>query len=84
MGTFVPPYIAGVPFSTSVPSSPLPSVRLRLDDHNVGMQNLSREQAYGMPTSMMANIQNSASVFADQENPFTIQNAHNPLYQLIR
>jgi len=44
MGTFVPPYTAGVPLSTSVLGSPLPSVKLRPDDRNIGMQNLSREQ----------------------------------------
>ena len=32
---------------------------------------------------MMANIQNSASIFADQANPFTIHNAHNPSCSII-
>jgi len=42
------------------------------------MQNLSREQPYGMPTSMMANVHNSASAFVDQANPFTMHNIHSP------
>jgi hypothetical protein len=33
---------------------------------------------YGMPTTMMANVHNSASAFADQANPFTMHNAHSP------
>ncbi|KEH37985.1 endonuclease/exonuclease/phosphatase family protein [Medicago truncatula] len=70
MGTFVPPFTAGVPLTISVPSYPL--VRPRLDDRNTNVQNLLREQAYGMPTSMMANVHNSASAFAEQKNPFTI------------
>ena len=71
IGTFVPPFTAGVPLTTSVPSSPL--VRPRLDDRNTNVQNLSREQPYGMPTSMMANMHNSVSAFADKKNPFTTQ-----------
>jgi predicted transcriptional regulator len=78
MGNFVPPFTYGVLLSTSVPSSPLPSVRLRLDDRNVSLQNLSREQPCGMPTLMIENIQNNASMFADQVNPFTMHNAHSP------
>ena len=78
IGTFVPPFTAKVPLSTSVPSSPLPSLRLRLDDQSLSTQNLFREQLYGMPTSMMADIQNSVSIFADQANPFTIHNAYSP------
>jgi hypothetical protein len=31
-----------------------------------------------MPTSMMANVYNSASVFVDQANPFTMHNVHSP------
>jgi len=42
------------------------------------MQNLSREQPYGMPTSMMANLHNNASAFADHANPFTPFNTHRP------
>jgi len=42
------------------------------------MQNLSREQPYGMPTSMMANVHNIASAFADQANPFKMHNIHSP------
>jgi len=38
----------------------------------------SKEQLYGMPTSMMANKHNSASAFADQANPFTMHNLHSP------
>jgi len=76
MGTFVPPFIVGVPSTTSVPSYAL--IRPRLDNQNTNVQNLLREQLYGMPTSMMANVHNSASTFEDQENPFTIHNAHSP------
>jgi len=70
MGTFVPPFTTGVPSTISVPSSSL--VRPRLDDRNTNMQTHPREQLYGMKTSMMANVHNSASAFADQENPFTM------------
>jgi len=78
MGTFEPPFTVGVPVSTSVPISPHPQVRSRLDDRFITMQNLSREQPYGMPTSMMASLHNNASTFADHVNPFTPYNAHNP------
>ena len=76
MGTFVPPFTAGIPSTTSVPSSPL--VRPRLDGRNTNVKNLPREQPYGMPTSMMENVHNSASTFANQTNPFTIHTAHSP------
>jgi len=33
---------------------------------------------HGMPTSMMENVHNSVSAFADQANPFTINNVHSP------
>ena len=46
MRTFVPPFIAGVPLTTSIPSSPL--VRPTFDDRNTNMQNHPREQPYGM------------------------------------
>jgi len=75
MGTFVPLFSAGVPSTTSIPSSPL--IRPRLDDRNTNIQNHPREQPYGMPTSMIANVHASASAFADQANPFTIHNTHN-------
>jgi len=39
------------------------------------MQNLSREQPYG---TMMANVHNSVSVFADQENMFIMHDIHSP------
>jgi len=74
MGTFVPPFIVGVPSTTSIPSSSF--VRPRLNDRNPNVQNLSREQQYGMPTSMMANVHNSASAFADQANQFTTHCIH--------
>jgi len=76
MGAVIPTFTAGVPSTTSIPSSPL--VMPRLDDRNTNMQNLSREQPYGMPTSMMENVHNSASVFADQANSFTMHNIHSP------
>jgi len=55
MGSVVPLFTAGVPSTTSIPSSPL--VRPRLDDRNTNMKNLPREQPYGMPTSMIENVQ---------------------------
>jgi len=62
MGTFVPPFTASVPSITIIPSSS--SIRPRLDDRNTNVQNLSKEQPYGMPTLMMANVHNSVSAFA--------------------
>jgi hypothetical protein len=76
MGTFVPPFTTGVPLTTSVSRSPL--VRPRLDDRNTNVLKLPSEQQYGMPTSMMVNVHNSVSAFADQENPFTMHNVHSP------
>jgi len=78
METIIPSFTAGVPSTTSMPSSNAPSNRPRLDDRNVNVQNVSREQPYGMPTSMMANVLNSASVFAYQANLFTMHNIHSP------
>ena len=78
MGTFVPPFTVGVLVSTSVPISPHPQVRARLDDRFIIVQNLYREQPYGMLTSMMASLHNNASTFADHANPFTPNNAHSP------
>jgi len=76
MGIVTPSFTTGVPSTTSIPSSPL--VRPRLDDRNINMQNVSREQSFGIPTSMMANLHNSVSAFADQANPFTMHNVHSP------
>jgi hypothetical protein len=78
MGIFVPPLTAGIPVSTSIPKSPHPKVRARLDGRFITVQNLSREQPYGMPTSMMANLHNIASTFADHANSFTSYNTHSP------
>jgi len=78
MGTFVPSFTVGVTMSTSVPTSPHPQVRPRLDDRFITMQNLYREQPYGMPTLMMANLHNNASAFTDHVNSFTPFNTHNP------
>jgi len=72
MGTLVPPFTTGVPSTTNTPSSPL--VRSRPDDQNTNVQNIPMEQLYGMPTSMMANVHNSASAFVDQANPFKMHN----------
>ena len=83
MGTVIPPFTTSVPTTTSIPSSSAPSNRPRLDDRNTSMQNLSREQPYGMPTSLMANVHNSVSVFADQANPFTMDNVHRSLSSSI-
>jgi len=65
MGTVIPPFTAGGPSTTSLLGSSAPSNRPRFDDRNVNIQNISREQLYGIPTSMMANVHNSASIFAD-------------------
>jgi len=75
--TFVPLFTAGVSVSTSVPTSRHPQVRPRLDDRYVTMQSLSREQPYGMLTSMMANLHNNASTPA-YHNPFTPFNTTSP------
>ena len=77
MGTFVPPFIVGVHVSTSVPTSPNPQVRARFDDTVINMQNFSKDQPYGMPTSMMANLHNNP-VFTEHANPFTPFNKHSP------
>jgi len=41
MGTFVPPFTGGIPMSTSVPISPHPQVRARLDDRFITMMNVT-------------------------------------------
>ena len=56
MGTFVPPFTAGVPVSTSIAASSYPQFRDRSDDRITSMPNFSREQPYGMPTSLMTNL----------------------------
>jgi len=61
-----------------MPNTNAPSNKPRLDDRNVNMQYVLREQPYGMPTSTMANVQNSASVFAEQANPFNVHDVHSP------
>jgi hypothetical protein len=63
--------------------SPHPQVRARLDDKFMAMQNFTREQPYGMLTSMMASLYNNASTFVDHANPFTPYNAHRPLSSSI-
>jgi len=78
MGTFVPPFMADVTVSTSVPTSPHPQVRPRLDDWYVTMLSLFREQPYGMQTSMTRNLHNNVSAPADHVNPFTPFNTHSP------
>jgi len=79
MGIVIPPFTASVPSTTSIPSTSAPSNRPRLDDRNVNIQNVSREQPYGMPTLMMANVHNSDSIFDDQGNPFVMHNVCSPL-----
>jgi hypothetical protein len=78
MGTVIPPFIAGVLSTTSMPSSNAPTNRPRSDDWNVNIQNVSREQPYGMPTSTMENVHNSASIFPGQANLFVMHNVHSP------
>jgi len=48
MGAVIPPFTAGVLSTASMPSTSVPSNRPRLDDRNVNVQNISREQSYGM------------------------------------
>jgi len=60
IGNFVPPFTAGVHVSTGIPISPHPQVRARLDDRFKSKKNLSREQPYVMPTSMMTSLHNNA------------------------
>jgi hypothetical protein len=78
MGTVIPPFTAGVPSTTTKPSSSALSNRPKSNDRNVNIQNVSREQPYGMPTSIMTNVHNSASVCADQANSFVMHNVHSP------
>jgi hypothetical protein len=77
IGTFVPPFTTGVPVSNSVPMYPNPQVRPRLDDRYITIQNLFREQPYGLPNSMMENLHNNVSASADHY-PFTPFNTHSP------
>jgi len=77
MGTFVPSFTAGVPVSTSIPASPNPQVRDRFDDRDLNMQNFSKDEPYGIQTSMMENLHNN-HVFIGHENPFTPFNTHSP------
>jgi len=78
IGIYVPPFTTSIPVSTAIPMSPHPQVNARLDDRFIAMQTFVREQPYGMPTSMMENLHNNASIFADLANPFTPYNAHSP------
>ena len=69
--------------STIIHMSPHPQVRDKLDDRFIVLQNFimpmtTREQPYGMPTSMMASFHNNVSTFADHPIPFTPYNANNP------
>ena len=75
MGTFVPPFTVGVPVSTNVPTSRNPQVRARFEDRVINMNNFSKDQSYGMPTSMMANL-HSNPAFTGHANPFTPFNTH--------
>jgi len=77
IGTFVPPFTYGVPMSTSVPTSPNPQVRTRFDDRVINMQNFSRDQPYGMPTSTTENF-HKIPEFTEHVNPFTPFNTHSP------
>ena len=67
MGTFMPPFTVGVSMSTSVPTS------LRV----INTHNFSRDQPYGMPTSMVTNLHNIPA-FTEHANPFTPFNTHSP------
>jgi len=63
--------------STSVPTSPNPQVRIKFDDRFINTQKSSRDQPYGMSTSMMANLHNIPA-FTEHANPFTLFNTHSP------
>jgi len=73
----VPPFTAGVPVSTCVPTSPNPQLRARFDDRVINTQNFSKDQPYGMLTSMMEYLHNNPA-FIEHTNPFTLFNTHNP------
>jgi len=77
MGTFVPPFTARVPVTTSVPTSPNPQVKTRFEDRLINIENSSRDQPYGMPTSMMEKLHNIPA-FIEHANPFTPFNTHSP------
>jgi len=79
IGSFVPPFTTNIHVSIVIPISPYPQVRAILNDRFIAMKNFIREQPFGMPTSMMASLQNNAFTFADHANPFTLYNAHSPL-----
>jgi len=74
MGNVIPLFTVGVPSTTNIPSTSAPSNKPRLDDRNVNMQNVLREQLYGMSTSTVASVHNSASIFEEQANPFVMHN----------
>jgi len=78
IGTVIHLFTVGVPSTTSMASSSAPSNRPRSDDQNVNIKKVSSDQPYGMPTSMMENVHNSASIFADQANTFVMHNVHSP------
>ncbi|KEH40930.1 hypothetical protein MTR_1g037660 [Medicago truncatula] len=83
MGAFVPPFTISIPVSTTIHMSLHPQVRAILDDRFIAMQNFimpmtTREQPYGMPTSMIASFHNNASTFADHPIPFTPYNVNSP------
>jgi len=74
MGTFVPLFTVGMYVSCSIHISP----QVILDDRFITMQNLSREQPYGVPTFMMESLRNHASTFDDHANLCTPYNAQSP------
>jgi len=72
-----------VPLFTSIPMSPHHHIRTSLDNRFLAMQNFAmpmttREQPYGILTSMMADLHNNASTFADNAIPYTPYNANIP------
>jgi len=78
MGTFMPPFTAGVPVSTSILASSYPQFRARNDDRITSMPNFSREQPYGMPTSLMINLHDNEFALTEHVHPFTQFNSHSP------
>ena len=69
--------------STNIHVSPHAHIRATLNDKFIAMQNFNmpvttKEQPYGIPTSMMAGLQNNSSIFSDNVIPFTPYNANIP------
>jgi len=83
VGAFMPPFSTSIPMSTSIHVSSHAQIMSRLDDRFVAMQKFTmsmtkRNEPYGMPTSMIAGLENNASIFGDSVIPFTPYHANIP------